>query len=115
MDPLFQETCPANVNEFTYVGYNDYLNLRDAEVLVELVENQVILPVVGYRQGPVVYALTFHEDVLHIERVEISPTEIIAEVQQTFRISEIEHALDHLLHMVRHAKSLPIKAQPQGA
>ncbi|MBL4952037.1 hypothetical protein JK635_07415 [Neobacillus sp. YIM B02564] len=94
------EALPFEIGGFSRADYNTEVNYEDPEVLLEFIEYSVVLPVVGYRKGTVVFAVEFNQTQFVLKKIENKIEGLEEIILATFPAAKLKDALHHLVHVV---------------
>lgn len=96
---MFQ-ACPNFIGSWERIDYNIEVNYVEPEVLLELIEYKVILPILCYRFEEEVIALEFNETHYRVKRLRLNNGEIDEDILEAFPPTKLQDAVHYLVHTV---------------
>ncbi|MFT9488296.1 MAG: hypothetical protein ACH0QD_13160 [Tepidibacillus sp.] len=110
MNPTIFAELPTMINQFERIDINTNVNFEDPEVLLELIEYEVLFPVLSYGHGDVIYALEFHATKwIIVKRLNYKDIKNIQEEHlQYFAPNKVKEALAFLQEEVKHHSPLQL-------
>ncbi|MFE8701194.1 hypothetical protein ACFYKX_11365 [Cytobacillus sp. FJAT-54145] len=94
--------CPPQIHDYLLQEMNTQVPFKDPEALVELVEYQVILPILAYQKGTRAYGLTFFEREFRVCLVDVvAEGKVEEKILETFKLTQVEEARDFLVSYLK--------------